>query len=289
MMRTLSHSIRFAAIGAGMIAAATAVGTAAIAQSPARPVVVVLPFDNNSIGAGAHDFDGLGKGVQDFLITDLASNAAVRLVDRARIEAVLQEQNLAAAGKVDPETAVRIGKMLGAQYAVVGGFLADGRGNAVLTGRTIDIETTQIANPQKITGKSDDVLGLIGQLSTRLAGGMVLAPKPGARGGNGSNEDGDKGAAGSTSTGTRTPPQSGETQTRASGLGAVETFAKPVSAKAMGTRLDVASMKLYSNALDEADKRHAARATELFKQVLAKYPAFEPAQHALDKLANSGN
>jgi TolB-like protein len=278
MMRPLIQVVRFAAAAA---IAASAVATPAAAQGSARPVVVVLPFDNNSIGAGARDFDGLGKGVQDFLITDLAGNPAVRLVDRSRIETVLKEQELAAGGRIDAETAVRIGKILGAQYAVVGGFLADGKGNAVLTGRTIDIETTQIANPQKITGKSDDVLGLIGQLSTRLAGSMVLTPKAGPRGA----------SNGGT---THTPPgavKSAPAQTGApsSSVGSVETFAKPVSARAMGTRLDVASMKLYSNALDEADKKHGGRAAELFKQVLARFPEFEPAQRQLDKLSNSGD
>lgn len=283
-MRPLIQLARFA------IAAATAVAATAIAspiaaqgaaQGAARPVVVVLPFDNNSIGAGARDFDGLGKGVQDFLITDLAGNPAVRLVDRSRIETVLKEQELAAGGRIDAETAVRIGKILGAQYAVVGGFLADGRGNAVLTGRTIDIETTQIANPQKISGKSDDVLGLIAQLSTRLTSAMVLAPKSGARGASSGGTTGTAPGAAKSA-----PAQTGAPS---SSVGQVETFAKPVSAKTMVTRLDVASMKLYSNALDEADKKHAARATELFKQVLARFPEFEPAQRQLDKLSNSGD
>ena len=279
-MRTLIKAIRFAA------AAALALPAIAAAQGTARPVVVVLPFDNNSIGGAARDFDGLGKGVQDFLITDLASNPAVRLVDRSRIETVLKEQDLAAGGRIDPETAVRVGKILGAQYAVVGGFMADGKGNAVITGRTIDIETTQIANPQKITGKSDDVLGLLGQLSTRLAGSMVLVPKAGARSGGSGDHGGSDSRVGDAKSAT---PSRARGDAPSSSLGEVETFARPVSGKAMVTRLDVASMKLYSNALDEADKKHSARAAELFKQVLAKYPEFEPAQRQLDRLSSAGN
>jgi outer membrane protein assembly factor BamD (BamD/ComL family) len=52
----------------------------------------------------------------------------------------------------------------------------------------------------------------------------------------------------------------------------------------MKTKLDIATMKLYSNALDEMDKKNAAKAAVLFKQVLAKFPDFEPAQKNLDKL-----
>lgn len=261
-------------------AAALVPAAAALAQGAPRPVVVVLPFDNDAVGPAARDFDGVGKGVQDFLITDLASNPAVRLVDRSHVDAVMREQGMIAAGQVDPETAVRLGKILGAQYAVVGGFFADAKGNAVLTGRTIDIETTQIANPERVAGKTDDVLALVTQLSARLAGGMRLAPKPGRGAGGGS------GSGNSNSNGTGTNNNNRDAApTRPP---AVEIYAKPVSAKAMSVKLDVAAMKLYANALDEMDKKHSDKAAELFRQVLARFPGFEPAQRHLDRLANAG-
>jgi TolA-binding protein len=49
-------------------------------------------------------------------------------------------------------------------------------------------------------------------------------------------------------------------------------------------------MKLYSRALDEIDAKNNAKATELLRQIVAKYPDFEPARRNLDKLsARSGN
>ena len=54
------------------------------------------------------------------------------------------------AGAIDPQTAVRLGKILGAQYVVFGGFMTDGKSTAVLTARTVDVETSAIANPQKV-------------------------------------------------------------------------------------------------------------------------------------------
>src|SRR5215467_1714472 len=119
------------------VLAAVALPGVTAAQADTRPVVVVFRFDNNSIGAGKADFDGMATGVQDLLITDLASNDKIRLVDRAHLNEILAEQNLTKTGQVDPATAVRVGKILGAQYAVTGGFMSDGHGAAVLTGRTI--------------------------------------------------------------------------------------------------------------------------------------------------------
>src|SRR3954471_5821492 len=100
-------------------AAAVAVPTFAVAQDN-RPVVVVFTFTNSSIGPARAEFDGISTGVQDLLITDMASNATIRLVDRSRIAEILQEQNLMKGGQIDPQTAIRVGKIMGAQYAVTG-------------------------------------------------------------------------------------------------------------------------------------------------------------------------
>src|SRR4051812_36150674 len=97
-----------------------------------RPVVVVFTFTNSSIGAGAADYAGVQTGIQDLLITDLAANNRIRLVDRERISQVLQEQKMVTDQQIDPQTAVRLGRIMGAQYAITGGFMAAGNGQAVL-------------------------------------------------------------------------------------------------------------------------------------------------------------
>jgi TolB-like protein len=251
------------------LAGALLVPALATAQADARPVVVVFTFTNSSIGPARADFDGITTGIQDLLITDLASSSKVRVVDRSRISEILQEQNMVRGGQIDPQTAVRVGKILGAQYAITGGFMADKSGTAVLTGRTIDIETTQIANPQKITGKAEDVLGLIAQLTSKIGSEMVLTNKS-SRGGGKSG-----------------PAQSGGPAS-SSKTAQAETFAKELPSsvveKTMKTKLDAATMKLYSKALDEIDAKNKDKAVDLLKQVKAKVPDFEPAQRNLDKL-----
>ena len=255
------------------------------AQADNRPVVVVFTFTNSSIGAKG-DFDGLATGIQDLLITDLASSSKVRLVDRSRIADLLQEQNLVKAGQIDPQTAVRLGHILGAQYAITGGFMADKSGSAIMTSRTIDIETSQIANPEKITGKADDVLAMIAQLSSKLSADMSLAPKRPSSGGTGNPA-----ASSTTPKPAAAPPAAGVNPARPPNS---ETFAKelpaPIVQKTMKTRLDAPTMKLYSRALDEIDAKNTTKAAELLRQIIAKYPDFEPAQRNLTKLsARSSN
>jgi TolB-like protein len=268
--------------------ASLALPAIAAAQADTRPIVAILPFDNNSIGAGRQDFDGIGKGIQETLIADMAANTKVRLVDRERVQRILEEQNLVKSGSIDPGTAVRVGRILGAQYAIYGGFMSDGRGSMVLTAHSTDMETSALANAVRVQHNTDDVLGLIGEMTAKLNSEMKLEPKPGRRGA--STE------AGATKTPAATAPPSGaasETTTAAPPQSAtaaspktpqIETFAKPVSPKVMKTKLDIATMRIYSNALDEIDRKNPARAAQLLRQVLAKFPNFEPAQRNLEKL-----
>ena len=264
-----------------------------VAAQGNKPIVAVLEFTNASIGKDARDYDGLGKGIADLLITDMASNQKVRLVDRDRIQTVLQEQNLVKSGSIDPQTAVRVGKILGAQYAVVGTFM-NVSGQMVLTGRTIDVETTEIANPQKVQAKGDDVLGLIGQLSSKLNNDIKLEAKPGRRTGDAGAEP----AAKAPAVNVPAPaPQGKPAETKAVEtkppvksavpVTKVETFAKELPPQARSVKLDLATARIYSNALDEMDKRNPAKAAELFRQVVAKYPNFTPAKDNLEKVSKS--
>lgn len=80
MLRSLLYPTRVLAA-----AATFALPVVTQAQADNRPIVVVFTFGNNSVGAGRADFDGMATGVQDLLITDLASSSKIRLVDRIKI------------------------------------------------------------------------------------------------------------------------------------------------------------------------------------------------------------
>src|SRR5213596_2712537 len=82
-----------------------------------RPGIAVFPFDNGgSYGQNKDNFDALQKGIAGLMISDLAAGAAVRVVERDELQKLLDEQNLGAAGtgRVDPPTAAKIGKLVGA-------------------------------------------------------------------------------------------------------------------------------------------------------------------------------
>src|SRR5689334_25241057 len=107
-------------VGAGMLSAREP----AAAQA-AKPTVAIMYFNNNVFTKDARDYDGLSKGVPDFLITEMSQNTGIRVVERDQVQRLIDEQKLLGAGQVDRETAVKVGKLLGAQHMLFGGFMAD--------------------------------------------------------------------------------------------------------------------------------------------------------------------
>jgi TolB-like protein len=160
-----------------VILAVLAVPAAAAAQDT-RPGIAVLPFTNGgSYGADKEDLDALQVGVQELLITELAQNEALRVVDRSRIREILVEQDLVTAGRVDAQKAAEIGRIVGARYVVTGGFI-DLNGNFRLDGRIVDVETSEILKSQQVRGERDDLFDLLVDLSTRITQDVNLPPLP---------------------------------------------------------------------------------------------------------------
>ena len=74
-----------------------------------RPTVAIMPYFTNGAVMNHAEYDALGKGISDVLITELATNPALRVIERDRVQQLLDEQNLGASGRVDKETAAKIG------------------------------------------------------------------------------------------------------------------------------------------------------------------------------------
>ena len=160
--------------------AAVAFATPGRAQDAAdsRPTLAVMYFSNGAIGAQNEELAPLSKGIADMLITQLAMNPGIRVVERDQLEKLLQEQNLSAGGRVDKETAVKVGRILGAHHMIFGGFVTDPKGRMRLDARAVNVETSQIEHVESVPGKTDDLMEMIDKLATRLNAGLKLPAIP---------------------------------------------------------------------------------------------------------------
>jgi tetratricopeptide (TPR) repeat protein len=82
--------------------------------------LAVTSFSN----IGSVSLGPLGKGIAAMLIADLSKVPDLKVVDRIKLQALLQEMKLGTSGLVNPKTAPRVGKLLNARH-VTSGSLAD--------------------------------------------------------------------------------------------------------------------------------------------------------------------
>jgi curli biogenesis system outer membrane secretion channel CsgG len=95
-------------------------GTAAAGSAFAagKPSVGVAEFKNES-GAGWWR-GGVGWELSGMLSNELSSTGDFRVVERNKLDKVLEEQNLAASGRVRAGTGAKMGQVTGADYLVFG-------------------------------------------------------------------------------------------------------------------------------------------------------------------------
>ncbi len=176
----MGSRLRFAVLSAA-IAPLAAWGGGLRAQgrgADTRPGIAVMPFDNGgSYGQGKEDFDALQKGIAGMLISELAQNPAARVVEREDIQKLIEEQNLGAAGRVDPQTAAKIGKLVGARYVVLGTFI-DFYGDFRLDARLVNVETSEILKVEKDQAQRDHLFQIIQNVAGRLMKDANLPPLP---------------------------------------------------------------------------------------------------------------
>jgi len=163
--------------------ALAALATTASAQPvprAARPTVALLDFDFGAIQPWWTGNNDLGKQVADMLVDELVNDGTFRVIERKRLEAILNEQNFANSDRTDPSAKLmaRIGKALGVQYLIVGSVTQfsleqstrsisgafgiklpvgnigrnEGKGAVAITARIIDTSTGEILASAKGAG-----------------------------------------------------------------------------------------------------------------------------------------
>jgi tetratricopeptide (TPR) repeat protein len=144
-----------------------------LAQVPGTPnVVAVLPL---TFSGADTSLKPLERGFAELLTTDLARSARLTVVERMRIQAVLDELKLQGAGATDSASNVRAGKILQAGRLVEGAIVQQGPQLRV-DAAVIDVPTTRIAGStnddraldQLLTLEKNIALGLFQQLGVTL-------------------------------------------------------------------------------------------------------------------------
>lgn len=147
--------------------------TLPVALGAEPPALAVLPLTQ---AAGSDSYAGLGDALAGMLVSDLAQVPAIRLVERARIDALLAETRLGDSGYVDPATAQKMGRGIGASLVLVGSysvvdqqFLMDARVVRVESGAVIDAAHAAGTVADFVAVEKEVVEGLLSRLEVALS------------------------------------------------------------------------------------------------------------------------
>jgi curli biogenesis system outer membrane secretion channel CsgG len=83
-----------------------------------KPVIAVAEFKNETNASWWSS--SVGKDLAGLLSNELAATNQFRVVERQKMNAIIEEQNLMASGRAKLSNAAQMGKLFGAQYLVMG-------------------------------------------------------------------------------------------------------------------------------------------------------------------------
>jgi curli biogenesis system outer membrane secretion channel CsgG len=152
------------------------------AAAQAKIRIAIWDFENNAQGNYWFTPD-LAKTARNQIDTAISENKTLSdkfsVVERQKLELVMKEQGLSSAGVVDPQSAAKVGRLLGVKYIVTGGidtFTLNKTGGAIGrfgVGGTMVSAQTSINLRFIDTTTAERVVSLSGEGGVKKGGGFV--------------------------------------------------------------------------------------------------------------------
>ena len=127
--------------------------------------MAVLYFDNNSLTDQA-EMDTIKKAVADLLTVAISRNRNILLVERIKLEETLRQHRMALSG-VEGAGATEVGRMLGADYLLLGSYTMLA-GELTVNARVVKVETGEVITGAQKFGASSELLGTLQSLAEEV-------------------------------------------------------------------------------------------------------------------------
>jgi TolB-like protein len=240
----------------------------------AEPTKLAVMYFESS--ASDPKLDMLRLGLAQMLITDLSGSGRYDVVERSRLNELLAELELQRTDAVDPDTAVKAGKLVGAHYMVLGSYF-ELMGTLRVDARVVDVETGQLVSVGA-TGTTATFLDLEKQVAKALEGAIADAEARRVERGGAARPD--KGEA---------PPRTRGAPTESPAPASEPTPASPLPTPAPTPAPTQAADPLgaalaFSEGLDLLDRKDLARARARFERALELDPQLADARAELAAL-----
>ena len=130
----------------------------------AQITVVITDFENNS---GGFNLDYWEKAIPDFLTSELSKSDRIVIVERNKLDKVLEEQALVLSGILDSSNVKRVGKLLDAQF-IIQGTINQTNGKTRIDANIIKVQTGEIKNEKAIAPDDNHLEEMIQLLSNNI-------------------------------------------------------------------------------------------------------------------------
>ncbi|WP_339137070.1 MAG: CsgG/HfaB family protein [Candidatus Electrothrix sp. GW3-4] len=137
--------------------------------------IAVMYFNNRS---GRERLTPLQKGMAVMLITDLAKVEKIRVVERTKLQALLDEMELGASGLMDAETAPEVGLLLRASYVTGGDILQGTSKELEISSSVFDVPLDKFTPQQPAAGAVNEIFKLEKKVLFHIIDHMQIALSP---------------------------------------------------------------------------------------------------------------
>jgi tetratricopeptide (TPR) repeat protein len=145
------------------------------AMPPESNTVAVMPFMFRGTNP---DLRALGRGFAQLLVTDLAKSRQIRVLERERMQAMLDEMKLGDSSMTTAASAVRSGHLLQAAR-VVQGALGEMPGDQVrVDAALVDVGTAAVRPPAQATSPLDQLFDLEKQIAFAVFSNLGIQLSP---------------------------------------------------------------------------------------------------------------
>jgi curli biogenesis system outer membrane secretion channel CsgG len=101
------------------------------AQQPVKKRIAIMNFDFSAVQSDVIAIFGgrqdVGKGVADLLVDRLVTDGRYSVIERKALDKVIAEQNFSNSDRADPNSAAKLGRLLGVDAIVIGSITQFGR------------------------------------------------------------------------------------------------------------------------------------------------------------------
>jgi tetratricopeptide (TPR) repeat protein len=152
---------------------------ASLAGQPISPTVIaVMPLRFSGPDSSLRPLE---RGFADLLTTDLARSSQLTLVERSRMQALLDEIKLQKSGATDAASSVRAGKLVRAGRVVQGSLNQVGASDLRADAAVVDVTTSQIRGTANASDQLEAVFNLEKKLALDLFTQLGVALSPAER------------------------------------------------------------------------------------------------------------